>query len=92
MKDRPMPEAIKDFLQQDAASSSSKAGQMVHFVKDFDARPNSIIYHGHVEHRGGKPFGDEIRPELKKDKVSGEPLNWGLENHKDGQHQKGYDN
>ena len=49
MKDQPMPEAIKGFIHQDPESFSAKGRKMNHFVKDFDAGPNRIIYRGHVD-------------------------------------------
>uniref|UniRef100_A0A6N2KV85 Uncharacterized protein n=1 Tax=Salix viminalis TaxID=40686 RepID=A0A6N2KV85_SALVM len=45
MKDEPMPEAIKELFVEDPAG----AGEMNHFVKDFDTRHSAIIYHSHAE-------------------------------------------
>ncbi|RVX12319.1 hypothetical protein CK203_010690 [Vitis vinifera] len=92
MKGQPMPEAIKGFIHQDPASFSSKARKMDHFVRDFDARPNSIIYHGHVERKGEKPLGVEMKPELKKEKFFVEPVNLRVNFHKHGHDQKEYNN
>ena len=71
MKDQPMPEEIKGFIHQDPESFSSKGRQMNHFVKDFDAGHSSIIYHSQVElKKEKKPLGEEMKPELKKEKNS----------------------
>ncbi|RVX12317.1 hypothetical protein CK203_010692 [Vitis vinifera] len=62
MKDQPMPEAVKELVddpdfsfvsQENCHTSCSGARERDHFVKDFDSRPNGIIYHGHVEPKEG---------------------------------------
>ncbi|KAK7257933.1 hypothetical protein RIF29_32266 [Crotalaria pallida] len=45
IKGQPMPEAIKDLLVKDPQVSD--AGED-HFSRDFDIRPNVILYHTHV--------------------------------------------
>jgi len=40
MNGQPMPEAIKDLIAQDAVKD--------HFIREFDIRPNVILYHTHV--------------------------------------------
>ncbi|XP_061363603.1 organ-specific protein S2-like [Gastrolobium bilobum] len=45
MNDQPMPEAIRDLLVQDPKVSD--AGKD-HFIRDFDIKPNIILYHTHV--------------------------------------------
>lgn len=47
MNGQPMPEAIKDLLVEDPQVSDA-AGKD-HFTRDFDIRPNVILYHTHVE-------------------------------------------
>ncbi|KAI3441312.1 uncharacterized protein J3R85_002588 [Psidium guajava] len=45
MKDQPMPESITDLLHPESLSGDER--KSVGFVRDFDMRPNYIIYHGH---------------------------------------------
>ncbi|KAK7312353.1 hypothetical protein VNO77_36144 [Canavalia gladiata] len=45
MNGQPMPEAMKDLLVQDPQVSDTRKD---HFVRDFDIRPNIILYHTHV--------------------------------------------
>lgn len=52
MNGQPMPEAIKDLLVQDPQVSD--AGKKDHFVRDFDIKPNIILYHTHVESKQQK--------------------------------------
>ncbi|CAN2060856.1 unnamed protein product [Malus fusca] len=55
MNDQPMPEAIKGLFvhheQEDQVPSKEKS----HFVRDFDMRPNVIIYHGAHHHHQDQP-------------------------------------
>ena len=47
MKGLPMPELIKDLVLQNKPSAvSDSEGDL--FVRDFDMKPNVIIYHSHV--------------------------------------------
>ncbi|BAT90913.1 uncharacterized protein HKW66_Vig0138760 [Vigna angularis] len=46
MNGQPMPEAIKDLLVQDPQESDAAAVKD-HFIRDFDIRPNIILYHTH---------------------------------------------
>ncbi|KVI01976.1 Organ specific protein [Cynara cardunculus var. scolymus] len=45
MKDEPMPKAIQDVLSED---STDKENNRDRFTRDFDTKPNLIIYHSHV--------------------------------------------
>ncbi|KAG4967078.1 hypothetical protein JHK87_032729 [Glycine soja] len=45
MNGQPMPEAIKDLLVQDPQVSDAVKD---HFIRDFDIKPNIILYHTHV--------------------------------------------
>ncbi|XP_019169480.1 PREDICTED: uncharacterized protein LOC109165249 [Ipomoea nil] len=49
MNGDPMPKAITDLLliNQDPSSSSSSPNDR--FIRDFDTKPNLIIYHSHVD-------------------------------------------
>ncbi|MED6185012.1 hypothetical protein PIB30_052929 [Stylosanthes scabra] len=52
-----MPEAIKDLVAEDhpQVSSPSNAGKNKNqFRKDFDIKPNVILYHSHLSHVGPK--------------------------------------
>lgn len=49
MKDQPLPEAVKDLMVHPESRSVS-----IPFVKDFDIRPNVIIYHTHADHEDGE--------------------------------------
>ncbi|KAK7351842.1 hypothetical protein VNO77_11576 [Canavalia gladiata] len=44
MKEQPMPQAIKDLVEDPQASDSGKD----RFIRDFDVKPNVILYHTHV--------------------------------------------
>ncbi|KAL5562638.1 hypothetical protein UlMin_032385 [Ulmus minor] len=69
MKDQPIPEAIKDLFHEDEPSlpSSSKTDR---FVKDFDIRPNLIIYHSHSEPKEeNKSSVLEFEPEHHQEQV-----------------------
>ncbi|CAL5212358.1 unnamed protein product [Lathyrus oleraceus] len=46
MNDEPMPEAIKELVQNPEVTD---AGKNNNFILDFDVRPNVILYHTHVE-------------------------------------------
>ncbi|KAL1347578.1 hypothetical protein HN51_023643 [Arachis hypogaea] len=49
MDKQTMPEAIKDLLVEDPQVSSSHARKNKdQFMKDFDIKPNVILYHSHV--------------------------------------------
>ncbi|XP_062093093.1 organ-specific protein P4-like [Humulus lupulus] len=45
MKDQPMPDAIRDLFHDQELPSLSGSIKRDRFVKDFDLRPNVIIYH-----------------------------------------------
>jgi hypothetical protein len=70
MKDQPIPEAIKDLIHQDPPYLSD-ATKKDHFVKDFDVKPNAIIYHPHVAPKEEKPHVKDSEPnhstELKEE-------------------------
>ncbi|KAK1431170.1 hypothetical protein QVD17_14454 [Tagetes erecta] len=44
MKDEPMPKALEDVLIRDPSTSNMKD----RFTRNFDTKPNLIIYHSHV--------------------------------------------
>ncbi|XP_017421024.2 uncharacterized protein LOC108330933 [Vigna angularis] len=44
MKEEAMPEAIKDLIEDSHVSEAGKD----RFVRDFDVKPNVILYHTHV--------------------------------------------
>ncbi|XP_020207333.1 organ-specific protein P4 [Cajanus cajan] len=46
MKGQAMPQAIKDLVE---ASDAVDAGTKNRFVRDFDVKPNVILYHTHVK-------------------------------------------
>ncbi|XP_054785473.1 organ-specific protein P4-like [Prosopis cineraria] len=51
-----VPEAIKDLLVQDSASQLSEAeNKKDRFDRDFDIKPNVIIYHSHDVSEKTKP-------------------------------------
>ncbi|XP_061372702.1 organ-specific protein P4-like [Gastrolobium bilobum] len=54
MKAQPMPEAIKDLIQDPRISDAGKDP----FIRDFDVKPNVILYHTHVvsNKQKQKPF------------------------------------
>ncbi|ESW08171.1 hypothetical protein PHAVU_009G024600 [Phaseolus vulgaris] len=45
MKEQAMPEAIKDLIEDSEEVSEAGKGR---FVRDFDVKPNVILYHTHV--------------------------------------------
>lgn len=49
MNDEPMPKAITDLIHHDTAEESN------HFLRNFDTKPNVIIYHSHVHSAKMKP-------------------------------------
>ncbi|KAE9593328.1 hypothetical protein Lal_00029242 [Lupinus albus] len=65
MKDQPMPETIKDLLVQDPQVLDSGKD---HFIRDFDIRPNVILYHTHVVSKKQKqhPFVNNFEPEFQE--------------------------
>lgn len=53
MNGEPMPKAITDLFQQTPASDSTNSD---HFVRNFETKPNVIIYHSHhVDSEKSKP-------------------------------------
>lgn len=44
MKEEAMPEAIKDLIEDSQVSGTGKD----RFIRDFDVKPNVILYHTHV--------------------------------------------
>ncbi|RZC27443.1 uncharacterized protein LOC114403187 [Glycine soja] len=44
MNDQPMPEAIKDLIQDQQVQDATAD----HFIRYFDMKPNIILYHTHV--------------------------------------------
>ncbi|XP_028765804.1 uncharacterized protein LOC114730107 [Neltuma alba] len=71
MKGLPMPELIKDLVLQDQPSVSDADKDL--FVKDFDVKPNVIIYHSHhVEsHQDEKKMKDKAFGEkLEEEKLA----------------------
>lgn len=48
MKGQPMPEAIKDFINERSYVSQEKGEAINDFIKDFDPIPNLSIYHDDV--------------------------------------------
>nr|GEU59507.1 hypothetical protein [Tanacetum cinerariifolium] len=48
MKDDPMPKTIQDALIQDSSTTSDKGNKRDRFTKNFDTKPNLIIYRSHV--------------------------------------------
>lgn len=61
MKDQPMPEAIKGLMIRAGTGDSHR------FVKDFDIKPNVIIYHAHPDHKEKIPDASAklVDPALK---------------------------
>ncbi|RZB56972.1 hypothetical protein D0Y65_045882 [Glycine soja] len=45
MNDQPMPEAIKENC---SSSTSIRCKNTDHFIRDFNIKPNVILYHTHV--------------------------------------------
>lgn len=66
MKGQPMPEQIKDLVQDPLVSDTGKD----RFVRDFDIKPNVILYHTRVvskqQKQKQKPFVKNIEAESKK--------------------------
>ncbi|KAF3435603.1 hypothetical protein FNV43_RR22694 [Rhamnella rubrinervis] len=56
MKDQPMPEAIRDLfhVQDEPSLSSAGSAKTDRFARNFDVRPNVIIYHAHLKPEEGK--------------------------------------
>ncbi|CAI8616922.1 unnamed protein product [Vicia faba] len=52
MNDEPMPEAIRELVQNPKVTDASKDN----FILDFDVRPNVILYHTHVESKKQHAF------------------------------------
>ncbi|KAK2435486.1 hypothetical protein QL285_020539 [Trifolium repens] len=50
MNGQPMPEAIKELVQSTKATDSKKDN----FIREFDVKPNLILYHTHVESKKQK--------------------------------------
>jgi len=50
MNDQPMPEAIKELVQNQEVLDAGKDN----FIRDFDVKPNVILYHTHVESKKHK--------------------------------------
>jgi len=50
MNDQPMPEAIKELVQNQEVSDAWRDN----FIRDFDVKPNVILYHTHVESKKQK--------------------------------------
>ncbi|OIV99478.1 hypothetical protein TanjilG_17288 [Lupinus angustifolius] len=64
MKDQAMPEAIKDLLLvQDQQVPDSGRN---HFSRDFDIRPNVILYHTHVVSKKHHPFVKNFEPKFQE--------------------------
>ena len=64
MNGQAMPEAIKDLLAQDQQVSDARKD---HFIRDFDIKPNIILYHTHVvsekQKQEHKPFVKNFEPD-----------------------------
>ncbi|XP_004299101.1 PREDICTED: organ-specific protein P4 [Fragaria vesca subsp. vesca] len=67
MNDQPMPEALKDLFShqdEDVPSFSASKNKDHRFVRDFDIRPNVIIYHSaHHHHADHQP--EEMMHEMQ---------------------------
>ncbi|MFS7920794.1 putative organ specific protein [Helianthus anomalus] len=48
MKDEPMPETLQNVLVHDSSSLEDKEKKKDQFIRNFDTKPNLIIYHSHV--------------------------------------------
>lgn len=48
MKDEPMPKAIQDVLIPYSSGLGDKEDMKHRFTRDFDTKPNLIIYQSHV--------------------------------------------
>ncbi|XP_028767943.1 organ-specific protein P4-like [Neltuma alba] len=58
MQNQPVPEAIKDLVVKDSPSSElseAENNKKDRFVRDFDIKPNVIIYHSHDVPEKTKP-------------------------------------
>ncbi|CAL0326931.1 unnamed protein product [Lupinus luteus] len=63
MKGEPMPELIKDLSYDLLASDAGKS----RFIRDFDIKPNVILYHTRVVSKEQKnPFVKKIEAKFKK--------------------------
>lgn len=61
MNDQPMPEAIKDLLQDQQVQDATAD----HFIRYFDMKPNIILYHTHVvskKQQQQKAFDHKFKP------------------------------
>ena len=69
MKDQPMPEAIRDLFHVQDVPSLSSAGvaKTDRFARNFDVRPNVIIYHTHQKPVEGKSVDKEFENEHKEE-------------------------
>lgn len=47
MKEQPMPDAIRNLFHQEEVPSLPGSSKTDRFARDFDIRPNVIIYHAH---------------------------------------------
>ncbi|XP_062023620.1 organ-specific protein S2 [Rosa rugosa] len=67
MNDQPMPEAIKELFShqdEDVPSLSASTNKDDRFVRDFDIRPNVIIYHSaHHDHAHHEP--EEMKHDME---------------------------
>ncbi|KAE9586648.1 hypothetical protein Lal_00005022 [Lupinus albus] len=69
MKGQPMPEPIKDLTYDLVAASDAGKSR---FIRDFDIKPNVILYHTHVvskEQKQKNPFVKKIETKFKKPEV-----------------------
>ncbi|KAL8264560.1 hypothetical protein R6Q59_022690 [Mikania micrantha] len=48
MKDEPMPKALQDVLIRDSVAITDIVNKKDLFTRNFDTKPNLIIYHSHV--------------------------------------------
>uniref|UniRef100_A0A5B7CBJ7 Putative Organ specific protein n=1 Tax=Davidia involucrata TaxID=16924 RepID=A0A5B7CBJ7_DAVIN len=93
MKGEPMPKAIEDLVHLDPPASDlsnekkelhtpSETINMNRFIKDFDTRPNVIIYHSHVKPKDVKPFIEDFKPrhdtEPEAEKSFAKPVESGI--------------
>ncbi|KAL6270134.1 hypothetical protein ACE6H2_027045 [Prunus campanulata] len=66
MNDQPIPEAIRDLYfhqdHEDHLPSLPGSREKDHFVRDFDIRPNAIIYHGAHHHHQQQQQPAEDKP------------------------------
>ena len=64
MNNQPMPEAITELLQQDMTSESDETKFSMatnHYVRNFDVRPNVIIYHRDADSKRVKTSADSVK-------------------------------